>query len=306
MHITAIDNALMDILVQVDDAFLATSNLEKGVGNFFSEADLDTIQAALTEMKVAPGGCGANTMSLMALLGSETTFLGKVGNDEFGKHYDEAMKKSGVESNIIFGEGHTGRAITFITPDAQRTFALNLGTANTFTQADLPETIEFLYLSNFILTDPQTQPAVLEAVKKAQKVGLDLSDPNVVTANKEFLESFIKEHVDILLANELEAEAYTGKQPEAAVHELAELAEVAIVKIGKEGSLIGHQGSVIHVPALVVEAIDSTGAGDAYAAGFLHSYLKGESLEKAGALGAFVAAEVVQQIGARLDSLPEV
>jgi len=307
-RVVGMDNALMDILVRVDDSILEDIGLAKGVVHFPPDPVLDAVKQLKAET-VAPGGCGANTMSLLSQLGMDTMFIGKVGNDFHAETFEDELTRDGVTSGLVHVEGQTGVAICLITPDGQRTFADNLGVGNTLTPDELPPfTGDVLYVSNFYLTDPASAPAVRAAIKsmKAQqgKVALDLSDPTVVEAHLEDLKRIVRDDIDIVFANEPEATAFTGHEAWQACHELAELCELAVVKLGKDGSLIRKDGDVIHVKAHVVDVVDTTGAGDSYAAGFLFGYLNGWPLEKAGELGSLIASKVIQQVGARLDSIP--
>ena len=164
-----------------------------------------------------------------------------------------------------------------------------------------------LYVTGYVL-EPPLRDTVLGAVRAAKGAGnivaLDLSDPGVVQRQRDWLRSFVKEHVDIVFANEHEAEAFTGKPPLQALREMGAMTRVAIVKIGEKGCYI-HRDRTIHVPAHLVTAVDTTGAGDAFAAGFLHAWLLGKPLETCGDLGSLLASRVIQQVGARLAALPE-
>ncbi len=305
--VVGLDNCLVDILLRVSDAQLESFGLKKGMINFPPGEVLDTLKTLDAE-KVCPGGCAANTLSLLSQLGLQAALVGKIGDDAHGELFAGGLR--GIQNRLVVGEGDTGVAITLITPDAQRTFALSLGVSNTLTPEELPGVSgDLLYVSTYYLTDPLAGTAAQELIARVRRHGgrlaLDLSDPSVVGAEKDRIWKTLKNDVSIVFANELEARALTGKDPEEACYELAEHCEIAIVKIGERGSLIREEGHVTHVPAHVVPAVDTTGAGDAYAAGFLFGWLRKWPLEMAGGLGSLLASRVVQQIGARLDRLPE-
>jgi sugar/nucleoside kinase (ribokinase family) len=295
--------------MQVSGEELAEMPLEKGICNFPSDEERAAIATHLKDPQVVPGGSAANTARILGMLRIETGFISCVGNDEHGELFTRDMRELGATPLVTRSDKATGTAMTFVTPDAQRTFAVHLGASLEYREEDLPlkeiKNAEFLYVSSYLLEDPNLRAAAIAAMRAAKKVALDLSDPSLVTRNKELLREVVAEHVDIVFANEGEAEAFTGKSPEDALLDLAELCDIAIVKLGAEGSLLKQGGTITKVAAHVVEAVDTTGAGDAYAAGVLYGLLKGEPLARCGQRGAILAAEVIQHMGARLPKVPE-
>jgi len=178
---------------------------------------------------------------------------------------------------------------------------------NEINEADIIEA-KFLHLTGYVLDGEQTRKAALQALDIAKnnnvKVCLDLADTNVVKRKREILESIIKEYVDILIANENEARAFTGEEPEKAIDKLSKITDIAIIKIGEKGSLIKSKGKLIRIAGFKVNAIDTTGAGDIYTAGFLYGLLNNLDLETSGKIASFIASKVVQVRGARLDRMP--
>ena len=310
----SIGNPLMDILIEVEEGFLKELNLVKGNMHLLNEDEIIKIEKKLDKdkIKIAPGGSEANTLVALSMLGHRVVYFGKVGRDDQGDNYHKKLIERGVISKVIKVDGMTGRAITFITPDSERTFATHLGVAtmledNEINEADIIEA-KFLHLTGYVLDGEQTRKAALQALDIAKnnnvKVCLDLADVNVVKRKKEILESIIKEYVDILIANENEARAFTGEEPEKAINILSKLADIAVVKLGEKGSLIKSKNKLIKIAGFKVNAIDTTGAGDIYTAGFLYGLLNNLNLETSGKIASFIASRVVQVRGARLDKMP--
>jgi len=308
--VISIGNALMDILVKINEDKFLTLKIEKGSMNFVSPESVKLVEDVLLghEMTLEPGGASANTLSCLALLGSKVVFCGTVGKDSHGIIYEKKLMETGVKTNISKKEGSTGKAFTFITPDSQRTFIVSLGVATqTGTKDILEEDIKqskILYLTVYELLDPELRKTCLNAISIAKssgtKIALDLAAPNVVKDNLTMLKEIVDEHVDILLANEGEASAFTGKSPEESADEIAELVETAVVKLGKGGSIIIHQGEITKTESFTANAVDTTGAGDMYAAGILYGIANDIPMKKASLLGSFLGAKVVEKIGARL------
>ena len=312
--VVSIGNPLMDILIEVEEDFLKEVNLVKGNMHLLNEEEITKLEKRLekNKIKIAPGGSEANTLTALSMLGHRVVYFGKVGKDDYGNHYHNKLIENGVISKVIKVDGMTGRAITFITPDSERTFAVHLGVAtlledNEINEADIIEA-KFLHLTGYVLDSETTRKAALQALDIAKnnnvKVCLDLADVNTVKRNKELLKSIIKEYVDILIANENEAKEFTGQEPEQAINTLSRIADIAIIKIGERGSLIKSRNKLIKVPGFKVKAIDTTGAGDIYTAGFLYGLLNGLNLETSGKIASFIASKVVEIKGARLDKMP--
>lgn len=312
--VVSIGNPLMDILIEVEEGFLKELNLVKGSMHLLDEKEIKKIEERLDKnnIKLVPGGSEANTLAALSMLGHKVVYFGKVGKDKHGDEYHKKLLDDGVISKVIKVDGMTGRAITFITPDSERTFATHLGVAklledNEINEADIIEA-KFLHLTGYILDGELTRKGAIRAMNIAKnnniKICLDLADPNIVKRNKELLESLIKEYVDILIANENEAKAFTGKKPEKAISSLSKLADITIVKLGAQGSLIRDKDKLIKIPAFKSKCIDTTGAGDIYTAGFLYGLLNNLDLKTAGAIASFIASKVCEVKGARLDKTP--
>ena len=310
--VVGIGNAIMDFLIEVDDNILAELNLPKGQFRGIDNEEMKNIFAKFEkhQFKRVPGGSAANILSGIAMMGGKSVFSGKVGAGETGAYYAQAMQESGVEPILAKSNAKTGRLIGFITPDTERTFACNPGAALEFNKDELPEdqikNSKILHIEGYLFHKPALFEAAMKAISIAKEnnilISMDINDATIVKNNFDTIRSLVKNHVDIVFANEMEAEAFTGKSdPEEAVEALSEFAPIAIVKNGSKGSLIKHNGQIINIPCFKANAIDTTGAGDMYAAGFMYGFCKGYDLKKCGTIGSFAAARVVEQIGARYE-----
>jgi sugar/nucleoside kinase (ribokinase family) len=308
--IAAVGSALVDICILEDDTFLAQTGGSKG-GMTLVEKDF--IQGALTRTTrtpvVVPGGSACNTILGIGALGSKARFIGKRGNDDLGVLFEKGLINHNVEPLLMQSDTPTGHVLSVITPDAQRSMFTYLGASSeTRPEEILTEHFSdcaFVHIEGYLLFNENLMMAALRAAKKAGAlISLDLASFTVVEVARDLLNSICKEYVDILIANEDEARAFTGYDDEQmALAELGKRAEIAVLKVGKRGSYITHNGAVFAVKAIGSDtAIDTTGAGDLWAAGFLYGLLKGYSLDKCGEIGSACGYEVCQVMGA---SIPE-
>jgi len=297
-----IGNILVDLAIQVSDSLIKEINLEKGR---FHLVDSKEIMKKIghKEIKITPAGSAANTIHGIACLGGSCILTGKVGNDEHAEFYE---KNSCFTCNFPRSETKpTGRNINLITPDAQRTFAVDLGAALDLKNSDINESAlknsKILHLTGYAIEC--TKEPCLHALNIAKnnnvKISIDLSDPGVIERNLDELKEIVKKYADIIFFNEEEAKMFTGMDADEAVSKLGEYADIAIVKIGAKGSLINDQGAIIMIEGIKANAIDTTGAGDLYAAGILYGIIKDYDLEMAGNLASKIAAKIVEQIGPR-------
>lgn len=306
--ILGIGNALVDIMTILEnDGFLNTFNLQKGSMQLVNGDFSLNILTNTEEMKkeLSSGGSAANTIHGLANLGISTSFIGKTGNDHYGRFFADDMRSIGINPVLFEGNAETGRAIALISPDSERTFATYLGSAIELTADDLSEELfsdhDYFYIEGYLV---QNRDLILKAIQIAKKLNIkiciDLASYNVVEQNLEFLKDIVANYVDIVFANEEEAKAFTGKEPEDALDEIATMCEIAIVKTGKRGSLIKFADEVYRIEPIECNCIDTTGAGDSYAAGFIYGLSHGYSLEKCGAIGSLLSGKVIEVIGAKM------
>ena len=310
--IYGLGNALVDFLVEVDDGLLNELKLTKGQFHLTdqeqSKAILEKIKYA--NAKICAGGSAANAIAAIAMLGGKAAFCSKIGRDEYGYLYEKETSTAGVDPKLKKSEHLTGHCIVLITPDAERTFVVHYGASTKLSKEEIDEedikASKIIHIDGYQLEDPNMKEVCIHAMQLAKKHGtkisLDLSDPGVVKRNKEEFKKIIREYVDIAFANEEEAKALTGKNTEQALDEIA--CDTVIIKLGEKGSIIKTKEQKIKINAIKTNAIDTTGAGDAYAAGFLYGLTNNLSLEECGNLASMLGSKVVSQIGARLS--PEI
>ncbi|HEY5509801.1 MAG TPA: adenosine kinase [Prolixibacteraceae bacterium] len=307
--ILGIGNALVDIITMLkDDQIIRSLNLPKGSMTHVDREMSDRVQVEIAEEKhfLVTGGSVANAINGIANLGVPCGFLGSIGHDYLGDLFAEEQKNQGIQPLLIYSELPTGRAVGLVEPDGERTFATYLGAASELQPDDVtPERLQgfdIFFIEGYLVFNYALIMAAASAAKNAGlTIALDLASYNVVEANREILNELVDNYVDIVFANEEEAKSFTGMQPLDAVHNLASRCDIAVVKIGKEGAYI-QQGSVLtHIPAAGDVVVDTTGAGDFFAAGFLVGIAKGYDLEKCGKLGALLASRVIRGPGAKLD-----
>lgn len=309
MKIFGIGNALVDIMTSLEsDSLLVTLNLPKGSMQIVNDK---TIAKALEQTKglkqsLASGGSAANTINGLANLGMETAFVGKVGNDELGNFFRSDMQKAGISPQLLLGKASTGTALALVSPDSERTFAVNLGAAIEMTAEDITTSLfegyNYFHIEGYLVQNHSLIEKALKVAKASGlKVSLDLASYNVVESNLDFLQRMVKEYVDIVFANEEEAKAFTQKLPEEALDMLAEIAEIAVVKIGAKGSLIKKGNDKYSVGVVKANAIDTTGAGDLYASGFLYGLSKNLPLDTCGRIGAVLSGKVIEVMGPKMD-----
>ncbi|GAN80010.1 adenosine kinase [Acidocella aminolytica] len=308
--ITGIGNAIVDFLLQTNDEFLSRHDMPKGA---MSLIDVDTatkLTGAMQGALTASGGSVANSCAVAAALGAKVAFLGKVAKDEMGEAFRREIASVGVHYTTppLDAPIPTARCLILVTPDGQRTMNTYLGACGEFALHDLDETViaasKVTYLEGYLFDPPAAQAAFIEAARMARAAGqqtaLSLSDAFCVDRHRDGFRRLIAEGVDILFANEAEiCSLYQVNSFAEAAAKAALDVNIAVLTRSEAGSLILQGGQAVSIPAAPVRVLDTTGAGDAYAAGFLAAYTRGEGLEAAGKLGAKAAALAIARIGAR-------
>lgn len=307
--IIGMGNALVDVLVRIDDdSLLEKLHLPKGSMQLIQEDTLSEIRKYTSGMKIhrSTGGSAGNTVCALAALGANPGFIGKVGQDETGTFFGDTLRQRGVNALLATCDLPSGIASTFISTDGERTFGTYLGAAATLRAEDLSRKMfagyNYLYIEGYLLQDHDLmQRAVQLAKEEGLQVCLDMASYNVVEAERDFFDQLIVKYVDIVFANESEALAYTGKAPHEALEEIASKCSIAVVKTGKEGSLVKKGAEVIQLLSCPVDnVLDTTGAGDFYAAGFMYGLTCGYSLEKCVQISTILATAVIQEVGTTL------
>ena len=306
--VLGIGNALVDLMTQIDnDNVLNDLDLPKGSMQLVDRNVSEKVINKTKHLKrsIASGGSAANTIHGLARLGVETGFIGKIGKNEMGTYFREDMIKSGISPLLLESDSDSGVAVALVSPDGERTFATFLGAAIELSADDLNEDMfkgyDILHIEGYLLQNyALIETACNFARNQGLLISLDLASFNVVESHRDFLAYIAKEFADIIFANEEEAKAMTGRQPEDALQHIAEWCDIAIVKIGKEGSLIKTNGETTKVEAIQTVVTDTTGAGDLYASGFLFGVLNDYSMEECGRIGTLLAKNVIEQMGAKI------
>jgi len=309
MKVLGMGNALVDMMTQIDnDNFLITNNLPKGSMQLVDYDTSSTVLKAAEGFKksMASGGSAANTIHGLAKLGVEAAFIGKVGKDAMGDFFKNDLIDSKIDSHLLFSNSPSGVAAALVSPDAERTFATFLGAAVELSAADLSkemfEGYDIFHIEGYLVQNHELIETAIGLAKEAGcRVSIDLASYNVVEDNLEFLQKMV-DNVDIVFANEEEAKAFTGLEPEAALAKIAEKVEIAVVKIGSKGSMVKHNGQVYMAGVIKANSIDTTGAGDLYASGFIYGMSKNLAFDQCAAIGAIVAGNVIEVIGAKMDN----
>lgn len=303
-----VGSPIMDILAQVPEAFLDTVAGEKGGMELVTPELMNAIVARLPEPPVqAPGGSAANTVCALAQMGMPVGLLGKTGEDDMADIYRQAFSALGGNCSQFktTGAKPTARCLSLITPDGERTMRTDLGAAMLLTPAEVtPEDFSaytHVHIEGYALLDEPLTLRILEmALEQSCSVSLDLGSFEVVRKERQNLENWLRDYVDIVFANEDEARAFCdSNSPETALDAFGELCATAAVKLGADGAWLQSGGERVFVEANKVDVVvDTTGAGDCWAAGFLYGHLYGLPLETSGALAALVGAETVTTLGA--------
>lgn len=312
-HVTGIGNAIVDVLSYVDDAFLSANGLAKGSMQLVDEAASAALYAKLGASKECSGGSVANTLAGMASLGAKTAFIGKVKNDQLGGIFTHDLRGVGVQfvTPAATNGKATANCLVCVTPDAQRTMMTYLGACNQVSAADIDEALiaasQVFYIEGYLWDLDGAKDAIragITAAKKhGRKVALTLSDTFCVHRFREEFLALIKSDVDILFANESEILALTEAADfDAAVAAIQGACEVTAITRSEKGAVIVTKDKVEAVAGeKVSKLLDTTGAGDLFAAGFLYGYTQGYTHAKSAQLGNRCAAEIIQQLGARAE-----
>ena len=308
-RIIGIGNALVDVLVRLDsDSQLSDLGLPKGGMQLIDDETQKQLSTRMKELAPtrATGGSAGNAMLALANLGAHSGFIGCVSDDETGCFFRDNCQATGIDARLITRQGLSGVANTFITPDAERTFATHLGVAAQMSADDITpqlfEGYQIIHIEGYLV---QNHDLIRKICRTAKQLGLqtsiDLASYNVVTDNLELLRNLVTEYIDIVFANEEESAAFTeGKAPEEALHEITSMARVAVVKLGKRGASAMQDGIESFVPGQRVDVVDTTAAGDFFAGGFLYAYSHGASLENCLHMGTLLSQNIIQVIGTRL------
>ncbi|MCM1034272.1 MAG: adenosine kinase [Paludibacter sp.] len=305
--IIGLGNALTDVLLQVQEEDVKALNLPKGSMNLINFDTALAVQRRFEQVRktMVAGGSASNTINAIALLGGKAAFIGKLGNDEVGEFYRNDMLKNGVKPFLLPSSLMSGCCTVLITPDGERTMCTYLGASADLGPDDIRKEAFFGYdifhIEGYMV---QNHALIEKAITLAKDAGLtvsiDLASYNVVNENRDFLHKLVSDYVDIVFANEDESYAYTHLPPQQAVAAIARQCKIAVVKVGKRGSYVQCGTEVCQIGAIASRCLDSTGAGDFYAAGFLHGLADGFDIRRCAEIGTLAAGRVVEVVGTQL------
>ena len=311
IDVVGIGNAIVDVIAQADDAFLTANGLNKNLMTLIDAERADVLYSRMGPGREISGGSCANTMAGIAALGGRAAYIGKVNDDQLGQVFRHDIRAAGVRfESAPDKEGTpTARCLILVTPDAHRTMNTYLGACVNLGPDDVDEAMvagaTVTYLEGYLWDKPSAKEAFLRAARIAhqarRRVSLTLSDPFCVDRHRDSFATLVREHVDILFANEAEIESlYKAPDFDAALQAVREHCEIAVLTRGVKGSVIV-RGDELHVidAAPVAKVVDTTGAGDLYAAGFLHALTRGDDLRRCGKIASLAAAEAISHYGAR-------
>ena len=309
-RVIGIGNALTDMLVNLkNEEVLAKYNIARGSMMLVDSDTQSKISKSVAGLpySLSLGGSADNTIRAMARLGSDVGFIGKVGRDTTGDFFEQALSNLGIHPVIFRGDSRSGKCVSLVSPDGERTMLTHLGAAAEMHAEDISKEIfegyDCLYVEGYLV---QEHSLISTAVRTAKECGMlvaiDLASFNVVEENLEFLRDLVTKYVDIVFANEDEAKVFSGEaEPINALQYISTCCDLAVVKIGTKGALIKYKGEVIQVGIMAAaKRVDTTGAGDFYAAGFMHGLCEGLSLRQCGTIGAIAAGKVIEVVGTTL------
>ncbi|TWU07375.1 5-dehydro-2-deoxygluconokinase [Symmachiella macrocystis] len=307
-----VGNALLDIQARVSDETLLKLDYAKGIMTLVDDATQADVLGELDGHPVnrCAGGSAANTIIGVADLGGTAAYAGKVGADALGEYCLADMRKMGVAIEVPPADGQTGTCVILITEDAQRTMLTSLGVSSTLGPDDIDEAeirkANYVYVEGYLFTGESTRAAAMKTIELAKandvKVAFTVSDPFLINLFKDDFWKLIEGPVDLLFCNLEEARSLTGKQDAIdCAQEIHRHAENVALTLGGDGSLLMHDGKAIPIEGVEVDAIDTTGAGDMYAAGLLYGINNGMTWKQAGHLASHAAGRIVSQLGARLE-----
>lgn len=307
--ILGVGSPIVDYLVNIEEQFLFEIDAEKGGMVLVDSDQMEDLLARVPGREVlAPGGSAGNAIFGLARLHNSTAFLGKLGDDIAGDFYRSRLIELGGSDEFfrVIEGGVTGRCLSMITPDSERTMRTDLGVASSLTADDISEAdfegVDHVHVEGYLLyIDGVTEKVLATAAECGCTISIDLATFEIVRLKRDLLAQLLEDYVDVVFANEDEAAAFAGSEdPAEQAAALFECCSVVAVKLGAEGCYLQDDSGVYIIPGQKVEVIDTTAAGDLWAAGFLHGWLNGASLEQCGEYGTITASEVIQVMGSQI------
>jgi sugar/nucleoside kinase (ribokinase family) len=290
-----------------DDTFLETFHSPKGSMQLVDRSLSGMILNETAHLKhtMTSGGSAANAIHGLASMKCGTGFIGKIGHDDYGRFFLHDLQRNHIQPHLTYGKSDTGRAVALVSRDTERTFATYLGAAMELSASDMDPDVfagySYFHIEGYMV---QNHELLLKALKLASgcglKISMDLASYNVVDENVAFLHAIVNDYVDIVFANEEEAKAYTGLSPQKALKAIASECDIAVVKLGEKGSIIQQHDDIYQAEGYKITPVDTTGAGDLYAAGFLYGLVNSQDIHSCGRIASIMSAKVIEVVGARM------
>ena len=309
----AIGNAIIDVIAKVEDAFLADHGIPKGTMTLVERDRALALYDAMPPAHEVSGGSAANTIAGLAALGARTAYVGKVKQDQLGQIFAHDMRAAGVSYDgpmAADGAEETARSMILVTPDAERSMNTYLGISTGLRPEDIDEALigraDWLYLEGYLFDTPEAKEAYERAIRAVKRgggrVALTCSDPFCIERHRDDFRRLISEHVDLVFANRDEALAlFETTELRVAAEALSREVEIAAITLSADGAIIRRGKAESRVVPPAVDVVDTTGAGDLFAAGFMAGLVRGHDDEKAGHMGNLAASACIAQIGPRPD-----
>lgn len=307
--VLGIGNALVDVMTCLEnDDILHEFGLPKGSMQLVSNEFSNRLMAGTLglDKSQSSGGSAANTIHGLAHLGIQTGFIGKIGRDSLGKFFENDMKQYGIQPVLFHDLKETGRSVALVSPDSERTFATFLGASIGLHEEDITSNLykgyNIFHVEGYLVQNKELIKKTLRLAKaQGLMVTFDMASYNVVADNIDFLKKMIREYVDVIFANEQEAEAFTGEKPDKALKVLSEYSNIAVIKMGINGSMVRTGNEEFKIGIVELNSIDTTGAGDLYASGFIYGMCRGLPVDQCGQLGSICGGYITEVIGAKMD-----
>jgi sugar/nucleoside kinase (ribokinase family) len=305
--IFSLGEPIIDWIYYVDDSFLEEQKLAKGGCIKMDREPFLKLQSRLDKNTphMVPGGSAANTLKGLAKLGHLCRYVGKIGQDDLGKQFQESLQSHHIASRLLLSPRHTTQVLSLVTPDGERTMRSSIGASDDLNEKDLSSedlaNVAHVHIEGYTLLREKVLSKLLRLAKKAgATVSIDLASRDLVELFQEKLKRILKNRMDIVIANEDESKALTGLKPREACFEMQKLCPIAVVLLGENGCIVGSKGSIFDSYGLPVPVVDTTGAGDLFASGFLHGFLTHQSLEQCAYLGNLLGSTSVTEIGSQI------
>jgi sugar/nucleoside kinase (ribokinase family) len=309
LDVTSIENALIDLLVRASEGVLSEMNLTKGVMRLVDTTEQGELLKRVGNLapEVEVGGSASNVLRALAVLGGRASYSSVVGRDTYGHSFASRLEELSIRNRLVMEPGETGTCAVIVTPDGERTLNTHLGACVYYDEHHVPvddiANSKVFFTTGYVWDTPNQKRAIRKAITHARESGclvaLDVADPFVIDRAGQELTDMLKGSVDIAFANSVESKMLTGASGEEGARRLGQWVRVAVVKDGPDGSYVCFEGRTQHIPAPSVEVLDTTGAGDFYAGGFLFGLCRGLPFGVCGAIGTVIASDTVTHLGVR-------